>query len=235
MRPMYFEMLCAASVALGELGQSEQWARQAMNCATSTEMPHQRASTLAVAAHVHRARGKVSTAAQWYEQVTNLFSVIQVVRAQNWILISAAERPTRSVSVDHAAVLLALAEDLVQRCGAGRLVGDALDREHPSRSRCGGQPPPAQRPVGHADQPGARDRRYGRYGQEDAGGRRATLPEPRHGRCPHHGSTRSSNIKPRAALARLMTGAGPRPDSCGTVVDGRCMRNKLANKGDESG
>ncbi|KAA5835260.1 hypothetical protein F1721_10805 [Saccharopolyspora hirsuta] len=67
MRPMYFEMLCDASVALGKIDQASEWAQQAIRCATRPDMPHQRAYALAAVAHVQRARGEFSAAMRSFD------------------------------------------------------------------------------------------------------------------------------------------------------------------------
>jgi DNA-binding CsgD family transcriptional regulator/tetratricopeptide (TPR) repeat protein len=126
LQPTCFEMIAAASADTGQV--TPEWAVRA-EAAQTGGLPHQKAYVLSARAHFLRATKDYRGAAELYEQAAALFGESGSVRAQAWTLAVAAGPAATAGRHDDAAMMLAMARELANRCGSGRVLEKAREQE----------------------------------------------------------------------------------------------------------
>lgn len=134
LRPMCFELLCAAAVAVGS-SSAEDWAAKAEAAAHAEPLPHQRAFALVARGHLARRRGNWREAARIYTRAADLFGSVNMTRRRAMTLLRAASCLEGADDLEEAAMAYDLAEVLGRECGAGRLSDDATRLRTQARER----------------------------------------------------------------------------------------------------
>lgn len=124
LRPLCFELLTSAAVALGDPAAAE-WAAKAASSATQ---PFQHAYAATARAHVMANRDP-GTAAELYREAAALFATVGMTAAQACALAFGASAACRAGRERDGAVMRLMAVDLARRCGATRVYTAMLEQQ----------------------------------------------------------------------------------------------------------